>query len=161
MMFEYNIRSATGEDAARLLDFIRKLAEYEKLSDSVTASTERLRKYGFSDHPYFEALLAEDADGCALGMALYFFTFSTFLAKPTLYLEDLFVLPEWRNNGIGKSFFRRLLAIAKERGCGRVEWSVLDWNEASIHFYESIGATPVKGWTAYRLEKEMESFSIA
>jgi GNAT superfamily N-acetyltransferase len=161
-MFNYTIRPATRDDADTILFFISQLAEYEKLTHMVNATKEFIIEYGFGERPYFEALLAEKEDGTPLGLALYFFTFSTFLAKPTLYLEDLFVLPEYRDNGIGKQFFRELVTIARERNCGRVEWSVLDWNEPSIQFYKSLGALPVDGWTTYRLTGDaLTSFHIA
>lgn len=160
-MFNYSIRPAQHNDANTILFFINKLAEYEKLSDQVNATEEMIQRYGFGERPYFEALLAEQDNGTPIGFALYFYTFSTFLAKPTLYLEDLFVLPEFRGHGVGKQFFRELVKIAKERNCGRVEWSVLDWNEPSIQFYKSLGAAPVDGWTIYRLdEKAISSFEL-
>jgi GNAT superfamily N-acetyltransferase len=150
----YKIRKASKKDAETILFFINRLADYEKLSDKVNATTDLLIKYGFSDRPFFEALIAKDDQDAPLGLALYFFTFSTFLAKPTLYLEDLFVLPEYRGLGIGKRFFRELVGIAQDYGCGRMEWSVLDWNSPSIEFYKALGAEPVSGWTTYRLDQQ-------
>ncbi len=158
---DFTIRPATQHDVDTILFFINQLAEYEKLEDQVNATRERILLYGFAEFRYFEALLAEAADGTPFGLALYFFTFSTFLAKPSLYLEDLFVLPEYRGNGIGKQFFRELVAIAKERNCGRIEWSVLDWNTPSIQFYRALGARPVDGWTVYRLDEQaLSTFHI-
>jgi len=160
-MLNFSIRNVSENDVDTILFFINQLAEYEKLSDQVYATKELILKYGFGDRPYFEALLAEDDQKKPLGLALYFFTFSTFLSQPTLYLEDLFVLPEYRGNGVGKQFFRELMSIAKQHNCGRVEWSVLDWNEPSIQFYASLGATPVNGWTVYRLDqKAIDTFRI-
>ena len=158
---QFSIRKATREDADVILHFIRQLSEYEKLADSVSATRELILKFGFGERPCFEALLAENDDGEPLGMALYFYTFSTFLSRPTLYLEDLFVSPQSRANGVGKALLRELVEIARQRGCGRVEWAVLDWNEPAIRFYESLGANPVSGWTIYRLDgKNLAAFDI-
>ena len=158
-MLKYHIRPATRDDAKTVLELVIKLAAYEKLSDQVRATAHDIVKCGFSERPYFEALLAVDSDDNPLGLALYFFTFSTFLARPSLYLEDLFVSPEYRGQGIGKAFFREMIKIAQKRECGRIEWSVLDWNESSIKFYKSLGARPVEGWTMYRLES-VQNLSI-
>ncbi|MFO0616223.1 MAG: GNAT family N-acetyltransferase [Polyangiaceae bacterium] len=145
-----SIRRARSGDEAQVLSFIRELAAYERLEGEVTADTASLGEHLFGDHPFAEVLLAED-DGDAAGFALYFFTFSTFLARPTLYLEDLFVRPEKRGRGIGEALLRTLAAIAVERGCGRMEWSVLDWNEPALRFYAKLGAKPMSEWTVQRL----------
>lgn len=160
-MLNFTIRPARRDDADTLLFFIKKLAEYERLSDQVYATTEKIIQYGFGDRPYFNALLAQDADGRSLGLASYFFIFSTFLCLPTLYLEDLFVLPEYRGHGIGSAFFRHIVRIANEHNCGRVEWSVLDWNDRAIGFYKALGAYPVGGWTDYRLDgAKLKTFKL-
>ena len=115
-------------------------------------ATEALfKEFGFGNTAYFQALLAENDRNDAIGFALYFFKFSTFLGKPTLHLEDLFVLPEYRGRGIGKSLLKRLAAIAVDKNCGRMEWDVLDWNKPAIEFYESIEAIPLSDWVTYRL----------
>lgn len=144
------IRRARPGDEATVLGFIRALADYEKLAHEVVATEASLGEHLFGRRPYAEVLLA-DADGAPVGFALYFFTFSTFLAKPTLYLEDLFVLPEARGRGFGEALLRALAALAIERGCGRMEWSVLDWNEPALRFYRRLGATPMDAWTVQRL----------
>jgi len=144
------IRPATPADIPAIVQLIRDLAEYEKLRHEVVATEGDLHAALFGDRPVAEAMLAE-ADGEAVGFALYFHTFSTFLGKPGMYLEDLFVKPEQRGNGYGKALLARLAAIAVERGCGRLEWSVLDWNEPSIAFYRALGAVPMDEWTVNRL----------
>jgi GNAT superfamily N-acetyltransferase len=148
------IRSAAEDDVETILSFITKLAEYEHLADQVRATGENLRRYGFSTRPFFHVLLAEDEQRRPLGFALYFFTFSTFAGRPTLFLEDLFVLPEHRAKGIGTALFSRLAAVACEHDCGRMEWSVLTWNEPAIRFYQSLGAKPMNDWRVYRWGKE-------
>lgn len=150
----YRIRPAVADDAPVLLDLVRALAEYERLSHEVSASADLFRKHGFGRESRFEALLAEDASGEAIAFALYFFKFSTFAGKPTLHLEDLFVKSEHRGRGLGKAFFGELAAIAAERGCGRMEWDVLDWNEPAIRFYESLGAAPLRDWFTFRLTED-------
>lgn len=142
-------RFAQPEDAALILRFVRALAEYEKLSDEVVATEELLREWIF-EKGKAEVLFAV-ADGEEVGFALFFHNFSTFLGRAGIYLEDLFVLPEQRGHGYGKALLKHLAAIAVERGCGRLEWSCLDWNTPSIAFYKSMGATPMDGWTVYRL----------
>ena len=153
-MLDFQLRSANRDDAETLLYFIGELARYENLSDKVLATTSDIIKHGFSERPYFEAILAEKPDRAPLGMALYFFTFSTFLAKPTLYLEDLFVLPEFRGHGIGKAFFKEIVKIAQKKGCGRVEWSVLDWNAPAKRLYQRLGAEILADWRIVRLSGE-------
>lgn len=132
---------------------IRALAEYEKLAHLVTATEEQLRKTLFGAQPAAEVLLAHDAQECA-GFAVFFATYSTFLGQPGLYLEDLYVKPHLRGHGIGLALLQRLARIATERGCGRVEWGVLNWNQPSIDFYKKLGAAPMDEWTKYRLTGE-------
>lgn len=144
------IRPALEADLPLVLAFIRKLAEYEKLLDSVTATESDLKEWLFGERPVAEALLAL-WDGQPAGFALFFHNFSTFLGRPGIYLEDLFVEPALRGRGIGKALLARLAAIAKQRRCARLEWSVLDWNTPSIEFYKRLGAVPMDEWTIYRL----------
>ena len=144
------IRDATPDDIAVIARLIRGLAEYERLSDAVVLDESDLREHLFGERRYAEVILAEDS-GAVVGFALFFHNYSTFLAKPGLYLEDLFVLAEHRGRGHGKALLGRLAQIAVERGCGRLEWSVLDWNEPSIAFYRSLGAVAQDEWTTYRL----------
>ncbi|UCF63652.1 MAG: GNAT family N-acetyltransferase [bacterium] len=150
----YFIRETRLEEVADLFNLVKKLAEYEKLLADVSASAELFRKNGFGEKSYFQSLLVENkvqSEARYLGFALYFFTFSTFLGKPTLYLEDLFVLPEYRGRGIGKSLLKTLARVAMERDCGRMEWSVLNWNKPAIDFYLTLHAKPMEEWTVYRL----------
>jgi GNAT superfamily N-acetyltransferase len=147
---QFLIRAATPDDAGELMRLIRALAEYEKLSDMCVGTPEMLRESLFGARPSCEALIAERG-GRSVGFALFFTTFSTFLCKPGLYLEDLFVEPSHRGAGIGKALLRRLAALALERGCGRFEWRVLDWNEPSIRFYKSLGATIMPEWELVRM----------
>lgn len=148
-----NIRSATEADTPLILEFIRGLAEYERLADRVVVTEAVLRESLFGRRQYAEVLIAE-ADGDPAGFALFFHNFSTFIGRPGIYLEDLFVKPEYRGSGYGKALLVRLAAIARERNCGRVEWAVLNWNKPAIDFYESIGAVPMTEWTVYRLTGE-------
>jgi len=146
------LRIRPGElgDVPLIANLIRGLARYEKLEHEVTMTEERLTSYLFGERRYAETLIAED-DGEPVGFALFFHTFSTFLAQPGLYLEDLFVVPEHRGGGIGRALLERLARVAIERGCGRLEWAVLDWNQDAIRFYERLGAKPNSEWTVYRL----------
>ena len=144
------IRSATEADVPLILKFIRGLAEYEKLAHKVVATEDLVRKTLFGPKRYAEVIIAED-ESRAVGFALFFHNYSTFLARPGIYLEDLFVIPEARGRGYGKGLLARLAQIAQERECGRVEWACLDWNEPSINFYESLGATMLKDWKIFRL----------
>ena len=144
------IRSATVEDVPVVLDFIRRLAEYEKLSHVVVVTEELLREEMFGARSHVEVLLGH-AGGQAVGFAVYFHNFSTFLGRNGLYLEDLFVLPEMRGRGYGKQLLLALASIAQQRGCGRFEWAVLDWNQPSIDFYKSLGAVPLDDWTIFRV----------
>ena len=144
------IRAGTRGDAPTIVALIRGLAEYEKLAHECEATVQRVRRHGFGAKRYFETLICE-RDGVAVGFALYFFTFSTFLARPTLYLEDLFVVPEARGKGAGRALLSALARIAVRKGCGRMEWAVLDWNTPSIGFYERLGATLRREWLLTRL----------
>ena len=144
------IRSATPEDIPSIARLIRALAEYEKLSHEVVLREEDLRQHLFGDRRYAEVVLAEDG-GQVVGFALFFHNYSTFLSKPGIYLEDLFVLPEQRGRGHGKRLLSHLAKLAVERGCGRFEWSVLDWNTPAIRVYEAVGAEPQSEWIRYRL----------
>jgi GNAT superfamily N-acetyltransferase len=147
------IRSATKQDVPVILDLIKQLAEYERLTDRVVATEQRLRDTLFCERPAAEVLLAS-SEAEITGFAVFFTNYSTFLAKPGLYLEDLFVKPHARGKGIGKALLARLAKIAIERDCGRVDWSVLNWNEPSIRFYETLGAVALRDWTTYRLTGE-------
>jgi len=144
------IRPATPADVPLILQFIQGLAEYEKLRHEVTATEEGLRDALFGAAPGGEVLLAYVED-TPVGFALFFHNFSTFLGQRGLYLEDLFVLPEWRGKGVGRDILTRLAQIAVERGCGRFEWAVLNWNEPAIRFYRGLGAEPMQEWTVFRV----------
>ncbi len=147
------VAPAAERDVPLILSFIRKLAEYEKLSHQVVATEEHIREHVFGANPVAEVLLAYWAEE-PVGFALYFRDFSTFLGKAGIYLEDLFVEPEYRGKGIGKALLAQLARIAVERGYGRLQWSVLDWNTPSIEFYRSLGAAALDEWTGYRLSGE-------
>ena len=147
------IRSGRPADVPLIAQLIRGLARFEKLEDEVTMTEDLLAKGLFGDRPYAETLLAEEGR-TPVGFALFFHNFSTFLARPGLYLEDLFVMPEHRGHGVGRALLVALARLAVERGCGRLEWSVLDWNRDAIGFYERIGARPNSEWTVYRLAGE-------
>ncbi|MEY2881004.1 MAG: hypothetical protein RLZZ15_3384 [Verrucomicrobiota bacterium] len=149
------LRAATVADVPHLLELIRGLADYEKLATEVTATEAQLRATLFPPEgpPAAYCVLAM-ADGAAAGFALYFFNYSTFLAKPGLYLEDLFVRPAWRGRGLGKALLLHLAQLANARGCGRMEWSVLDWNAPAIAFYEKLGARRMTEWQICRLTGE-------
>lgn len=149
-MTNFEIKSAAIKDTGVILEFIKKLAEYEKLLHEVTASEDDLKKTLFSDTSNAEAIIGY-LDNKPVALAIFFHNYSTFLGKKGLYLEDLFVLPEYRNNGIGKKMLKYLAKLALERDCGRFEWSVLDWNEPAIKFYESIGAEFKKEWLITRV----------
>jgi GNAT superfamily N-acetyltransferase len=144
------VRTATAEDVPLVLAFIRELAVYERLERSAVATEADLTTGLFGARPYAEVVFA-CLDGREVGFALFFHNFSTFLGKPGIYLEDLFVRPEARGRGIGKRLLAWLAATALERGCGRLEWAVLDWNEPSIGFYKGLGAVPLDEWTTFRL----------
>jgi GNAT superfamily N-acetyltransferase len=147
------ITPAQESDAALILSFIRKLADYEKLSHEVIATEDQIREHVFGPNPVAEVLLAYWG-GEPVGFALYFRNFSTFLGQAGIYLEDLFVEPAHRGKGIGKALLVRLAKIAVERGYGRLQWAVLDWNTPSIEFYRSLGAVPLDDWTVYRVTGE-------
>jgi GNAT superfamily N-acetyltransferase len=144
------IRRAERGDTALLLEFIRGIARYEKMEDEVIASADVLEREMFDEHRA-EAVFAV-VDGREVGFALYFFNFSTFIGHSGLYLEDLFVLPEHRGKGYGKALLMHLVGMARERHCGRMEWTCLNWNKPSIDFYLSLGAVPMNEWTVYRLD---------
>jgi len=144
------IRRGTERDVPTILKLIRGLAEYERLAHEVEATRARVRAHGFGRRRYFETIICRRG-GTPVGFALYFFTYSTFLARPTLYLEDLFVLPEERGTGAGKALLRALARIAVRRGCGRLEWAVLDWNRPAIGFYKRLGAKLRRQWILTRL----------
>lgn len=144
------LRTATESDAATLLAFIQELAEYEKLSHEVTATEAQLRETLFGPRPFAKALIAE-VDGVPAGMAIYFYSYSTFVARPGLYLEDLYVSPRFRGHGIGKKLITRVAQIALEKNCARYEWAVLDWNEPAIQFYKSLGAEMHGDWRRMRI----------
>ena len=144
------LRPATRADVPTILGLIRGIAEYERLSHEVEATERLLLEHGFGVRRVFQAILAE-RDGRAVGFALYFFTFSTFTGRPTLYLEDLFVVPAERRGGIGSRLLARLAQIAVERRCGRMEWSVLDWNTPARDLYFKLGAKAMEEWTVFRM----------
>ena len=144
------IRYARPADVPTIVGLIRQLAEYERLAHLVTATEGALHEHLFGERPYCEVLLAE-VEGAAVGFALFFHNYSTFLARPGIYLEDLFVVPEARGRGYGKALLSGLARLAVERKCGRIEWSVLDWNEPSIRFYRALGAIPMDEWTVFRV----------
>lgn len=144
-----SFRFAVQEDTALILDFIRLLAEYEKMADLVVATEDLLRKQLFEEK-HAEVLFAV-LDGKEIGFALFFHNFSTFLGKAGLYLEDLYILKEYRGRGYGRALFRELARIAVDRGCGRLEWWCLDWNKPGIEFYRSMGAEAMDAWTVYRI----------
>ncbi len=146
------IRFARPDDIPHILGFIQELASYEKLEDQVVATEELLHEWLFEKQKA-EVLLAV-ADGKPVGSALFFHNFSTFLGRAGIYLEDLYVQPAYRGRGYGKALLKRLAQITVERGCGRLEWACLDWNQPSIDFYRSLGAVPMEGWTTYRLTGE-------
>ncbi len=152
----FTIRDATEADTALVLWFIKQLAEYEKLTQEVEATEEKISKALFGPKPYAEVLIGEYRSE-PVGFALFFHNFSTFMGKPGLYLEDIFIIPEMRGRGFGKIMLQFLARIAVERDCGRMEWAVLDWNEPSIQFYESIGARLMKEWIINRLSGEQLS----
>lgn len=147
------LRFAQPADCDVLFELVKALAEYVKLSDAVTGNALALQEHLFGERKYVEAILAEYA-GQGVGFALFLHNYSTFLTKPGIYLEDLFVLPEYRRLGIGKALLTKLAQIAVERGCGRLEWSVLDWNEPAIAFYRRMGASILDDWRICRVTEE-------
>ncbi|MEO5931381.1 MAG: GNAT family N-acetyltransferase [Candidatus Kapaibacterium sp.] len=147
------IRPAAADDVALVLGFIRELAEYERMADQVIATEDDIREALFGKRPHAEVIIGE-YDGTPVGFALFFHNFSTFVGRPGIYLEDLFVREEMRGKGVGKALLLHLARLTVARRCGRLEWSVLDWNEPSINFYRSLGAVPMEEWTVYRLAGE-------
>lgn len=147
------VRSATENDVPIMFALIKELADYEKLSDQISTSEEQLKNTLFGVDSFVEVLIAE-FEGKTVGYALFFKNFSTFLGKPGFYLEDLYVKPDIRGKGIGKALLDKIISLAKERNYGRVEWSVLDWNESAIDFYKKIGAKPLDNWTIFRLTSD-------
>jgi GNAT superfamily N-acetyltransferase len=147
------IRPGVRADVPLIAELIHGLARYEKLEHEVTLTEERLASNLFGPHQYAETLIAE-VDDSPVGFALFFHNFSTFLAQPGIYLEDLFVVPEHRGGGVGRALLKELARLAVERECGRLEWAVLDWNRDAIGFYERLGARPNSEWTVYRLTGE-------
>lgn len=152
-MSKLEIREATIADVPLILQFIRELAEYEKLLHEVVATEEILRETLFGEKPSAEVMIGY-ADKKPAGFALFFHNFSTFLGRPGIYLEDLYVKPEFRGKGFGQQLLAYLAKLAKERNCGRLEWWVLDWNEAAIKFYKNLGAIPMDEWTVFRVTGE-------
>jgi diamine N-acetyltransferase len=145
-----NIRPATAADAATIAALVRELADYEKLLHEAKGTADDFVRELTAENPVIHVLIAE-WNGEAAGFALYFFNFSTFVARPGLYLEDLFVRPALRSHGIGRSLLRALARTARDRNCGRMEWAVLDWNEPALRFYKALGARPMKEWIVHRL----------
>jgi GNAT superfamily N-acetyltransferase len=147
------IREATEADVPQILAFIRALAAYEREPDAVTATEADLLRDGFGPNPFYHCLIAEH-DGKAAGFAFYFFNYSTWVGRPGLYLEDLFVLPEFRSLGLGKALLKKVAAIAVEKGCPRLQWEVLDWNTPAIDFYTAMGAEFLDEWRNVRVSGE-------
>lgn len=145
-----NIRPATPSDAGTIATLVRELADYEKLLHEARATDEDFRRELTAETPVIRVLIAE-WDGVAVGFALYFFNYSTFVGRAGLYLEDLFVRPTMRGKGVGRELLRALARIARDRGCGRMEWAVLDWNEPALKFYRTLDARPMKEWIVHRL----------
>jgi GNAT superfamily N-acetyltransferase len=150
---DVRIEAATEADVPLVLGLIRSLAEYERLEREVVATEDGLRATLFGARPAAEVAIARTGDG-AVGFAVWFHNYSTFLGRPGLYLEDLFVLPEWRGRGVGRRLLAHVAGVAVARGCGRMEWSVLDWNEPAIGFYRRMGARAMDEWTVYRITGE-------
>jgi GNAT superfamily N-acetyltransferase len=150
---DFQIRPARVDDVSIILQLIRDLATYERAPDEVVATERQLADVLFGERPAAEVLLAFEKE-TPVGFALYFYNFSTWLGRPGLYLEDLFVKPEKRGKGYGRALLVELAKIARDRGCGRMEWAVLDWNEPAIKFYRALGATPMHEWTVFRLTRE-------
>jgi GNAT superfamily N-acetyltransferase len=150
---DFKIRPARVEDVPVILELIRDLATYERAPEEVVATKDQLVDVLFGERPVAEVLLAFEGDS-PVGFALYFYNFSTWLGRPGLYLEDLFVKPEKRGKGYGRALLVELAKIARDRGCGRMEWAVLNWNEPAIKFYRTLGAKPMNEWTVFRLTRE-------
>ena len=150
MASDIRIGPATAGDVPAILAFVRALADYEKLAHAVVATEDTIRETLFGPRPSAAVTMAR-LEGVPAGFAVWFHNYSTFLGRPGLYLEDLFVLPEYRGRGVGRALLTHLARVAVDQGCGRMEWSVLDWNEPAIGFYKSLGATPMEEWTTFRL----------
>jgi len=150
---DFEIRPASEDDVPIILSFIKELAEYERLSHEVIATEDTLRECLFGERRFAEVVIGYYGND-PVGFALFFYNFSTFLSKPGIYLEDLYVKPEFRRRGYGRALLLYLARLAKERGCGRFEWSALDWNEPAINFYKNLGAVPMDEWTVYRVTGE-------
>ena len=150
---DFEIRPASEDDVPIILSFIKELAEYERLSHEVIATEDTLRECLFGERRFAEVVIGYYGNE-PVGFALFFYNFSTFLSKPGIYLEDLYVKPEFRRRGYGRALLLYLAKLAKERGCGRFEWSALDWNEPAINFYKNLGAVPMDEWTVYRVTGE-------
>ena len=151
---DFTVRKAAPEDAEDFISLVLQLADYEKLRPPGREEIERLKEDAFGPSPRFELLMAFSGEE-AIAYAVYFMTYSTFLALPTLYLEDIFVRPSNRREGVGRRIFARLASTAKERGCGRMEWSVLKWNSMALDFYRKMGAEELKEWTYYRMTEKV------
>jgi len=154
------IRFAEIHDTPTILHLIKELSVYEKLAHTVINTEDQIKTYLFGHHKFAEVLIA-NFDNHPVGFALFFHNYSTFVGKPGIYLEDLFVLPEMRGKGVGKKLFLELVRIAKDRNCGRIEWSVLNWNKPAIDFYKNMGAIPMDEWTVYRLTEDKISKLIS
>lgn len=150
---DFTIRPAAENDAGTILSLIKELADFEKLSHEVVATEDDIRRSLFGPHPFAEVLIGEYA-GLAVSFALFFYNFSTFIGKPGIYLEDLYVKPEYRRQGLGRKMLAHIARLAKDRNCARFEWSVLDWNEPAIRTYDRLNAKPMKEWILYRLTGE-------
>ena len=150
---DFKIRPADVDDVPIIFDLIRDLAAYERAPDEVVATEEQLIEVLFGERPVAEVLLGFEGNS-PVGFAVYFYNFSTWLGRPGLYLEDLFVKPEKRGKGYGRALLVELAKIARDRGCGRMEWAVLDWNEPAINFYRALGAKPMHEWTVFRLTRQ-------
>ncbi|HML99498.1 MAG TPA: GNAT family N-acetyltransferase [Tepidiformaceae bacterium] len=148
------LRAATEADLDTIIELIRALAEYEREPDAVRLDRADLGRHLFGPRPYAEVILAETEAGASAGFALFFHNFSTWEGRPGIYLEDLFVRPQYRGEGYGKALLAALARLARERGCARLEWAVLDWNAPAIRFYRALGAVPLDEWTTYRLTGE-------
>lgn len=148
------LRPATEADLDTIIELIRALAEYEREPDAVRLDRADLGRHLFGPRPYAEVILAETEAGASAGFALFFHNFSTWEGRPGIYLEDLFVRPQYRGEGYGKALLAALARLARERGCARLEWAVLDWNAPAIRFYRALGAVPMDEWTTYRLTGE-------
>lgn len=148
------LRPAAESDLDTIIELIHALAAYEREPDAVTLDGAELRQHLFGPHPYAQVILAETSSGESAGFALFFHNFSTWKGRPGIYLEDLFVRPEFRGQGFSKELLAELARLAVERGCARLEWSVLDWNEPSLQFYRALGAIPMEEWTVHRLTGE-------